>query len=313
LPDRGGDPGCSRRIPDDCSDGRGRLKASVPSSSRQTGRLVQSGHEGFLRHRGFFWLKVAAAGCLIAIIGYFASDVQPRPYGGSWYGYTLGTIGAVLIVWLALLGIRKRNMTRGAWSLKAWTSAHVYLGLALIVVVTLHTGFQLGWNVHTLAYGLMMLVIASGAFGIFVYSSLPAALSQNREEMTQGQMVEALEAIDRQLRDAAQPLPRLQADAVLDAVAESPFSDGLWRRLSANYGGGGTRTALDSFRQATEDDAVVRQVEALLQRRLAQLERMRRHIRLKALLEVWLYVHVPATLALVAALIAHIVSVFYYW
>ena len=85
-------------------------------------------------------------------------DVRPRHNGGSWYGYLLGTIGALLILWLTLLGVRKRAMTRRRWSLKAWTSAHVYLGLSLIVIGTLHTGFQFGWNVHTLAYALMMLV-----------------------------------------------------------------------------------------------------------------------------------------------------------
>ena len=51
----------------------------------------------------------------------------------------------------------------------------------------------------------------------------------------------------------------------------------------------------------------------LLSKRVAQLEQLRRHMRLKALLEVWLYVHVPATVMLLAALTAHIVSVFYYW
>ena len=74
--------------------------------------------------------------------------------------------------------------------------------------------------------------------------------------------------------------------------------------------------AIDAFNNASveeaDDPALVR-VEALLQRRAAQLARMRRHMRLKALLEVWLYVHVPATFALLAALTAHVISVFYYW
>ena len=52
---------------------------------------------------------------------------------------------------------------------------------------------------------------------------------------------------------------------------------------------------------------------SLLERKAAALARIRRHLRLKALLEVWLYVHVPLTFALIAALAAHIVSVFFYW
>ena len=91
-------------------------------------------HESFLRYRRFRWFKIALAICLLTIIVYLLHDPQPRPNGGSWYGYTLGTIGVLLILWLSMLGIRKRAITRGRWSLKAWTSAHVYLGLALIVV-----------------------------------------------------------------------------------------------------------------------------------------------------------------------------------
>ena len=221
-----------------------------------------------------------------------------------------------MIVWLSLLGVRKRTMTRGAWSLKAWTSAHVYLGLALIVLATLHTGFEFGWNVHTLAYALMILVIASGLFGVVAYSVLPAALSNNREEMTQPQMVEALAVVDRQLQSAAQPLDPHWAGQVLAALGEGAFAGGLWRRLSASANGGATQQAIAAFNRASSeqaaDPALVR-VEALLQRRAAQLARMRRHMRLKALLEVWLYVHVPATFALIAALTAHVISVFYYW
>lgn len=286
------------------------------SVQRQTSRQLDADHEGFLRHRRFRWLKRAAALCLVALLAYALADVQPRPNGGTWLGYALGTIATVLIVWLALLGVRKRNMSRGGWSLKAWTSAHVYLGLALIVIATLHTGFQFGWNVHTLAYALMMLVIASGVFGIVVYATLPAAISTNREEMTQSQMIEAIAAVDRQLESAAQLLDRRWAEPVAAALREDALADGIWRRLSASQPGGATLDAIAAINRASAeysgDPALVR-LEALLQRRQAQLARMRRHMRLKALIEVWLYVHVPATFALLAALAAHIVSVFYYW
>ena len=65
-----------------------------------------SEHEGFLAHRRLRWLKVAVALSLAAIVGYALADAEPRPNGGTWYGYTLGTIGATLVVWLSLLGVR---------------------------------------------------------------------------------------------------------------------------------------------------------------------------------------------------------------
>jgi len=270
-------------------------------------------HEGFLRHRGFRWLKIAGVIALLLLLGYAAASVPPGPYGGTWYGYTLGTIGAGLIVWLSLLGFRKRAMTAGKWSLKAWTSAHVYLGLALIVVGTLHSGFHFGWNVHTLAYALMMLVIVSGMFGIAVYAALPATLSNSREDQTQPQMVDAIRALDRLLHEAAQPLPTDLAQAVQGAITQSPFALGLLGRLAGRDRACATDAAIATLAASRGiDPALLDPVERLLIRRKAQLQRIRRQMRLRALLEVWLYVHVPATVALLAALMAHIISVFYY-
>lgn len=275
-------------------------------------RIRESDHEGFLVHKRMRWLKVATVLCLAAIVAYAFIDVEPRPNGGTWYGYTLGTIGAGLIVWLALLGIRKRRMNPGVWSLKAWTSAHVYLGLSLIVIATLHTGFQFGWNVHTLAYTLMMLVIASGVYGIVVYAVLPARLSNNRREMTKSQMLDALDALDRQLESAAQPLGREESDLVIGALQQDPFAGGLAMRLSGRLRNCRTAAAIDGL-GLMADTPDEQRVLALLTRRRAQLDQIRRHLRLKAMLEVWLFVHVPLTIALLGALTAHIVSVFYYW
>lgn len=276
-----------------------------------------SDHEGFLVHRRMYWAKAAGILCLALFLGYLLIDQDPRPNGGSWYGYALGTIGLGLIVWLSLLGVRKRKMTPGRWSLKAWTSAHVYLGLALVVIGTLHTGFQLGWNVHTLAWALMLLVIASGIYGVVVYAMLPGQLSANRKEMTRAQMVEALAAIDRQLEQAAQPLGRAQADLVIAALEQDIFAEGVWARLTGRYPRCATQAALaglpDDYRTMEDNKGPEERVRALLRRRAAQLGQIRRQMRLKALLEIWLFVHVPATIALLAALFAHVFSVFYYW
>ncbi len=278
------------------------------AAGRNTGRL----HEGFLRHARFRWLKIALVLCLIAILGYATIDVRPRPNGGSPYGYTLGTIATLLILWLTALGVRKRAMTRGRWSLMAWTSAHVYLGLSLVVIATLHTGFQFGWNVHTLAYALLLLVILSGIWGVIAYATIPARLGDNREEMTQTAMVEGLRAIDRQLHQAAQPLPEALAKRVEASLAQDPFGGGLLARLSGRNSRCATAAAQRALRGRSGEIAFER-VDALLERKRVMLARLRRHLRLKALLEIWLYFHVPMTFALIAALTAHIVSVFLYW
>ncbi|WP_293703935.1 MULTISPECIES: hypothetical protein [unclassified Sphingopyxis] len=280
----------------------------------QTERVRERKHEGFLRYAGFRWAKISGGLCLLIIISYALVDVTPRHNGGSWYGYTLGTIGAGLILWLTALGYRKRKMTNDYWSLKAWTSAHVYLGLSLIVIGTWHTGFQLGWNVHTLAWALMMLVILSGLYGVIVYATLPAALSNNRDEMTQMQMLEAIRAFDRQLHTAAQPLTPADTAPVLAALDEDPFAGGIGARLSGRYPNCATAAALRTLAASQSSDAAAREkVVGLLKQKVAALARLRAHLRLRALLEIWLYVHVPLTFALIAALSAHIISVFFYW
>lgn len=269
-----------------------------------------SDHVSFLKHKGFRWLWIALLLSGAAIAGYLMIDQQPRPNGGTWYGYTLGTIGFGLILWLSLLGVRKRRINPGAWSLKAWTSAHVYLGLALIVIGTLHTGFQIGWNVHTLAYVLMLLVIATGIYGVIVYATLPQSLSANRKEMTRAQMLDALTALDRQLESAAQPLARAESDLVIAALGQDVFYGGALARLTGSYPDCKTAQALRGMGTATEAET---RVVALLEKRREQLTQIRGALRIRALLEIWLFVHIPLTIALIAALTAHVISVFYYW
>lgn len=279
-------------------------------------------HEGFLRHAHFRWLAIASflsfASIAAFVLLFSRNGYRLQHAGGTWLGYTLGTAGALLILWLTLLGIRKRAITQGFWSLKAWTSAHVYLGLALIVIVTLHTGFQFGWNVHTLAYGLMLLVIVSGIFGIVMYARLPRRLSENRAETTQKQMLEIIRSLDSRMLEAAQPLDQRQAAIVRLSLDKTRIAGSFWRRLANAHGDCATLKARAQLRQALRTASgktaeMLAHIAELLERKSETLARARRQIQLKALLEIWLYIHIPTTFALLAALTAHIVSVFFYW
>jgi len=288
----------------------------------QTQRRKRATHESFLRHGGFLFLKVATLVCVVAVVAYLFQDrfqdARLPPGGGTLLGYGLGTVGALLIVWLALLGVRKRAITDGHYSLKAWVSAHVYLGLALIVIATLHTGFHFGWNVHTLAYALMMLVIASGAVGVWAYATLPKTLSDNRGEQTRKQLLAQIVALDEAIFEAAQPLGRADTDIVRISLEKTVIGGGYWRRVSGRYDDCANLKAIaklqPAIQRASGQEAVTLQtVDQLMRRKAAALAQARTQIQITALLEGWLFVHVPSTFALLAALTAHIASVFLYW
>jgi len=292
----------------------------VTQAGGHSERVRHRTHEGFLQHKGFRWAQIATGLCVAAVGVYFfvAMRIAEPPSGGSWLGYLLGTISAGLIVWLACLGVRKRVISAGHYSLKAWVSAHVYLGLSLTVLATLHTGFQFGWNIHTLAYVLMMLVIASGALGVWAYATLPQRLHGNRGETTRKQMLDSIASLDAQLHEQAQPLDRAGATVVRLSIEDTDLGGSFWKRLTGSYGDCANKRALQRLRglpqpSSTAQAEALTKIEGLMQQKADALSLARRQMGITALLEAWLFVHIPATFALLAALTAHIVSVFAYW
>ena len=161
-------------------------------------------HRNLLLFRGARYLWWSLGLLLISGVLYATQGTVQPPNGGTWQGYVLGSIGALLIVWLTLLGVRKRSYSSTMGSVQGWTSAHVYLGTALLIIATLHAGFQVGWNLHTLAYVLMCVVIASGFFGLYSYLNHPQLISKNREGGSRAELFAELFELDKQSRSLAQ-------------------------------------------------------------------------------------------------------------
>lgn len=325
---------------------------------RGAARSGPARHESFLVYQNAFYLKVAVALCALSFALYAWHNPVEGTSGSTWLGYGLGTLGAALIVWLAWFGVRKRQFREGRAPVQAWVSAHVYLGLSLIVVATLHTGFQLGWNVHTLAYVLMMLVILSGIYGILSYSVLPRQVTANRNEMEFRAMLQEIQQLNESALSLADRIDPETHAVVARSVGKVRIGGSAWEQLSGRYRASGEIGGLDQFfkvkrtqlqaqavaggaastapaprggRQATiafvadqifaagsarGGDQASENLQKLLQtiaKRKALLDKVNRDITLRARLHVWLFLHVPLTIALLAALLVHIVTVFLYW
>ena len=296
-------------------------------------------HQSVLSFRGSRYLWWASSLCMGSIIAYWMHEPAMPPNGGTWLGYTLGTIGAVLILWLMWFGIRKRSYRSRMGTLHGWLSAHIYLGLGLITIVTLHTGFQFGWNLHTFAYALMLLVIASGMVGVYCYLHFPKVMTEDGNDETTESLIRQIQEIDRQALQLASEIDQQTHDKVVKSIQRGRIGGNLWQLLFAR---GNTRTieGLDTGKAKSakpelgpdsthstmmfmasniasgrldKGDAMRRLSDLLIGQKAVMVRQLRRKLQIKAFLDIWLYFHVPLSFALLAALIAHIVSVFFYW
>lgn len=291
-------------------------------------------HESLLAFRKRFYLWVALLLVAVSIVAYWYHDPQEPPNGGTLLGYILGTVGALLIVWLAWFGVRKRSYASTLGTVQGWLSAHIYLGLALIVVVLLHAGFQFGWNVHTLAFVIMTLVMISGIFGIIVYLRYPERMSRNRGGAPRSELIDELEDIDRRSLRVAEALGADFHEFVASGVQRTQLGATLWQRFRGRdssqillrQGGetvittnAGQEAALDwlaeqqSMSGDAETVASISELSALIRNKRKLLRQLGADLKLQATLEIWLYAHVPLTIALLGALLVHIVTVFLYW
>jgi hypothetical protein len=282
----------------------------------------------YANFRYFWWFLVSLIGAWVL---YASHNTTEPPNGGTWQGYVLGTWAAALIVLLALLGFRKRSYRSRLGTTQGWTSAHIYLGVVLWFIATLHCAAQFGWNVHTLAYALMCLVILSGMFGVYTYLNYPRRMTANRTGSNRSELFAELYELNKQGAELARQCAADIQTAVLTSIERTTVGGSVAAQLTGRDGSR-FETLEDGNQSNRDQEAVIEYVStripkaekrtevaylqdllAVLCRRQAILRRLRQDVRFQGWLKAWLYVHVPITAATVVALAVHIVSTFIYW
>ncbi|MBP6850380.1 MAG: hypothetical protein KA164_02195 [Rhodoferax sp.] len=282
-------------------------------------------HQSFLEYKRYRYLKVAAWLVLIAAgaYGWHRNYVFDTPggvgYGGTWMGYVLGSVAGLLILWLLWLGIRKRRYRASMTTLQGWVSAHVYLGLAAVVVATLHSGLELGLNLHTLTYVLMLVVVFSGIYGVLVFLRVPTAMTSAMGDDDIPGLVMQIQEVDQQARRVALLLPDAYNTLVLDAAEKTRMRgtvfDHILKSTSRRCPTARAVLRVQVLNRNLKDDQarLGRELMALLLARRSAVARIRGQYRALARMRLWLLVHVPLSMALLFALAGHVVSVFIYW
>lgn len=274
-------------------------------------------HSNIFDYKNYRYFKLSVIVILVAFASYLLFEPAVGHYGGSLLGYTLGAISALLVLWMAWYGIRKRRY-RGTGATQGWLSAHIYLGTALTVMVTLHSGFNFGLNIHTLAYGILLIVVVSGFFGNYAYMFYPRLMTENMgEDNIDGLLLRIAEA-DKLARQMALLMPDDINNVVAQACRNTSIGIGLLEQLRGFQPNCPSAMAVQMLAKMNVDltpdqRKLHRDLYSVMVRRETLVKRARQDLMYRARLGIWLYFHVPFTIALLTAMVAHIIAVFAYW
>jgi hypothetical protein len=105
---------------------------------------------------------------------FFAGMTKPVwPGGGSAPGFTCGVAGGLIILFELLFWWRKRVRTWRIGRAQSWMRAHIWFGLLCLPLLIWHSGFRLGGMLSTVLMVLLVVVVASGIWGLALQQFLP--------------------------------------------------------------------------------------------------------------------------------------------
>lgn len=311
----------------------------------------------FLEYRDHYHFKLALSSGLAGVLFYWLLRPEGgEAWGGSWFGYVLGISASVLVLWLLWYGVRKRytharldrrrtdrrryllsgtgsaserrgkdrrkvadnqpRLQRG--SMQELLSAHVYLGALALILATLHSGLRFGMDIHTIAYALLLVVSASGIFGVVAYVRYPKLMTDNLGGRSIDDVLTELDALAELARERAARMPEEIRALVMEAgtfrVGEGlpdllglrPWSCPYATAAERLYGQGAALVEGDHPQRLRDLYEVLLQLQRLSARARAE-------VLFNARMRIWLYLHVPFSVALLAALIAHVLAILIFW
>ena len=189
------------------------------------------------------WVLFAVAATVGATAWYVAEGLASGrwPGGSSRPGLTFGVLGGLIILFEAFLWVRKHVLR--VWRIgrtQVWLRAHVWLGLLCVPLLIYHSGFRLGGALSTALLVLLLVVVASGVWGLILQQFLPTLLLRDVPAET---IYSQIDRVSEQLDDEARRLVlAVCGPSEADAVAGMEQREG--------YAASGTHLVVGAVRSA---------------------------------------------------------------
>jgi hypothetical protein len=262
-------------------------------------------------------IALAAAGWIVA------TDQIYTP--ASPVGYAMGVIGACMM--LALLGypLRKRWISaRRLGPLKYWFQAHMVLGVVGPLLVVFHSAFHIRSLNAAVALSSMLLVVASGLIGRFIYTrihhglygtldsleKLQAELSQS-EGRVRG-LLSIAPGIEPVLKEFGRAVQSPPPGAVARAWIFATFNwrvERTWRRCKRELKVAAKINLRSGRWRRSEALRHYQEARAMIWRFLALSKRVAQFRSYERLFSLWHVAHIPFVYMLAASAVVHVIAV----
>lgn len=283
---------------------------------------------------------IAAGSAVVYIL--YASRAADGPKGGSWIGLTFGIASALLILFCALLAVRKKILLPRVGSLTWWMKGHLWLGLLTIPLALFHSAFHFGGLLSSVLMWLLFIVTGTGIIGMVLQHVTPGIMTSQLDKETTYELIphyiqelrrEALELVmaacgafaaannEKKLLETAmktalrepQPPKEVSGRDLLQHFYEYTVLPFLQRPFARNF------ALADPVQAAILLEGLQTRVDPALHDTVQrfgligeEVRRMMRQFRLHQFLHGWLLVHVPLSYSLLILLVVHAVVALYY-
>lgn len=246
----------------------------------------------------------------------------------SGVGYWFGVAGSTAMLILVLYPLRKRfRILHGLGRVASWFRLHMVLGIIGPALIILHCNFKIGSLNSRLALFTMLIVVASGIAGRYIYSQVHKGLYGTRAEVSD--ILADAETLRRQigidLSSGSGVFSELEEFIARVSVAPDSAVRGLWAALTAGRRARAARRrvmrrasgALASHarrhnwtrRQKREHLHVLGEH---LQTYFAAIRKAERLALFERLLALWHVLHMPLFILLIITVVMHIIAVHLY-